>query len=75
MPPLLGFNRTIPLAEATVHLVVRETGDPLLATRSIGDGATLAFMSDPAPHWGCNLVQWEQYNEFWSGALDYLMAL
>ena len=26
-----------------------------------GSGATLAYMSDPAPHWGVNFVQWDQY--------------
>ena len=75
MPPLLGYNRTMPHPDATVHAVVRETGDPLLATRSIGEGATLAFASDPAPHWGCNLVQWDSYDMFWSAALDYLLDL
>lgn len=75
MPPLLGYNRTIPLPDAEIHATVRETGDPLLATRSVGKGATLAFTSDPAPHWGCNLVQWDSYNTFWSAALDYLLDL
>ncbi|MCP3994573.1 MAG: hypothetical protein GY722_05840 [bacterium] len=75
MPPLLGYNRTIPLPDSSVHAVVRETGDPLLATRSVGEGATLAFTSDPAPHWGCNLVQWDSYGAFWSSALDYLLDL
>jgi hypothetical protein len=28
------------------------TGDPLLAVRRLGRGRVLAFVSDPAPHWG-----------------------
>ncbi|MDX2345171.1 MAG: glutamine amidotransferase [Acidimicrobiia bacterium] len=75
MPPLLGYNRVMPREDATVHVTVRETGDPLLATMQHGSGATLAFTSDPAPHWGCNLVQWEQYQSFWVEALDYLLGL
>ena len=75
MPPLLGYNRTEPRIETTVHALVRETGDPLLATMVVEDGATLAFMSDPAPHWECNLVQWDRYDEFWSRAVDYLIDL
>ncbi len=75
MPPLLGYNRTSLRQEAEAHATIAETGDPLLATMRIGDGATLAFMSDPAPHWGCNLVQWDRYDAFWSGALGYLLSL
>lgn len=75
MPPLLGYNRTFARDEAVVHVSVAETGDPLLATMQHGDGATLAFTSDPAPHWGCNLVQWNQYQGFWVKALDHLLGL
>lgn len=75
MPPLLGYNRTVPREGATVHMTIKESGDPLLATMAPGNGATLAFMSDPAPHWGCNFVQWDQYQAFWSGALDHLLAI
>jgi uncharacterized membrane protein len=70
----LEIDRTLPRDGAIVHAVVAETGDPLLATMSHGDGATLAFMSDPAPHWGCNFVQWDQYDAFWLGALEYLLG-
>jgi uncharacterized membrane protein len=72
-PPLLGYNRTLRRDDATVHAEVAETGDPLLATRRHGEGAALAFMSDPAPHWGCNFVQWDRYQAFWAGCVDYLM--
>ncbi len=75
MPPLLGYNRTLPRDGATVHVVVAETDDPLLATMAYGSGATLAFMSDPAPHWGCNFVQWDQYQAFWVGALAHLLSI
>jgi uncharacterized membrane protein len=74
MPPLLGYNRTLPRDGATVHAVVAETGDPLVATMSHGDGATLAFTSDPAPHWGCNFVQWDLYDAFWVSALEHLLS-
>ncbi len=73
MPPLLGYNRTVPRDGATVHAVVAETGDPLLATMRFGAGATLAFMSDPAPHWGCNFVRWDDYDAFWLAALENLL--
>lgn len=71
-PPILGYNRTVVRDDATLHAVVAETGDPLLATRRHGEGMTLAYMSDPAPHWGCNFVQWNLYDAFWSGCVDYV---
>jgi len=45
------------------------------ATQRDGAGATFAYMSDPAPHWGVNSVQWDQYQKFWVGALEHLLAL
>ncbi|RLE00676.1 MAG: hypothetical protein DRJ11_11260, partial [Candidatus Aminicenantes bacterium] len=61
------------IPEGEILLQVRETGDPLLALRQIGQGRTLAYTSDPAPHWGCNFVFWEKYNDFWLKCLNYLL--
>jgi uncharacterized membrane protein len=74
-PPILGYNRTIPREDATVGVAVEETGDPLVVTRIHGDGAVLAYTSDPAPHWGCNLIQWDEYSRFWVESLEYLLAM
>jgi uncharacterized membrane protein len=74
-PPILGYNRTIPREDSTVHIEVCETGDPLIVTRRHGGGATLAYTSDPAPHWGVNFVQWEQYQTLWARALEHLLHL
>jgi uncharacterized membrane protein len=74
MPPLLGYNKTIPKKEGRILLKVKETGDPLLAVRDFGQGRVLAYTSDPAPHWGCNFVYWEEYNHFWLECLDYVLA-
>ena len=73
IPPILGYNETIPLEESTVLLNVRETGHPLLLTRTVGKGKVLAYTSDPAPHWGANFVFWEHYNAFWLRCLEVLM--
>lgn len=72
-PPLLGYNQVTPVTGCKVRLSVRETGDPLLVTGQSGRGRTLAYMSDPAPHWGCNFVYWEDYNKFWIRCADYLL--
>lgn len=75
MPPILGYNKTLPSDKGEILLSVKETGDPLLAVRREGKGRTLAYMSDPAPHWGCNFVFWDSYNDFWLQCLSYLLGV
>ncbi len=72
-PPLLGYNQVIPKENCEIVLNIKETGDPLLATGEFGKGRTLAFMSDAAPHWGCNFVYWKHYNDFWLKCVDKLL--
>jgi len=64
-PPILGYNQTLSIDHGTVLMEVKETGDPLLAIRQTGRGMTLAYTSDPAPHWGCNFIYWKEYQRFW----------
>jgi uncharacterized membrane protein len=73
MPPILGYNKTIPLPGCRVLAEVRETGDPLVAIRKFGGGRVLAYTSDPAPHWGCNFVFWDYYADFWLRCLELVM--
>ncbi|MFC1544639.1 glutamine amidotransferase [Gemmatimonadota bacterium] len=73
-PPILGYNKTTPNPDGQIYLKVSQTGDPLLAVRSFGKGTVLAYMSDPAPHWGCNFVFWEHYDKFWLACLDLIDA-
>ncbi len=72
-PPILGYNKVLSREGCDVLLKVRETGDPLVATGKFGSGKTLAFMSDPAPHWGCNFIYWDQYAEFWLECLNLIL--
>jgi uncharacterized membrane protein len=65
MPPILGYNRTLPHAGCRILAEVGETGDPLLVVRDYGKGRVLAYTSDPAPHWGCNFVFGDRYADFW----------
>ncbi len=74
MPPILGYNIVKPRDGCEVVAVWKETGDPMLSVGRFGEGRVLAYTSDPAPHWGCNFVYWDQYNAFWTTALDWLMA-
>ena len=74
LPPLLGYNKTLPVKAGRVLVKVKETGDPLVAVRTFGRGRVLAFTSDPAPHWGCNFVYWEHYGAFWRRCLDHVLG-
>jgi uncharacterized membrane protein len=72
-PPILGYNQVLPREHCPTLLAVKETGDPLVTTGTFGAGKTLAYMSDPAPHWGCNFVFWEQYAGFWLRCLEWVL--
>ncbi len=73
-PPILGYNQVAPRPDCPVLLTVAQTGDPLVTVGRFGRGQTLAYMSDPAPHWGCNFVFWPQYAPFWLACLHYLLG-
>ncbi|HFE66195.1 MAG TPA: hypothetical protein ENJ93_02945 [Chloroflexi bacterium] len=72
-PPILGYNKVRPRSGCDVLLTVKETGDPLVAAGSFGQGQVLAYMSDPAPHWGCNFIYWSEYAAFWLACLDTIL--
>jgi uncharacterized membrane protein len=73
-PPLLGYNQVRLKPGCEPLLSIAETGDPLLVTRREGRGTVLCYTSDPAPHWGCNLVFWPRYAEFWLRCLDLVLT-
>lgn len=71
---ILGYNQVKPRAGANVIAQWQGTTDPLLATMTIGKGRSVAYTSNPAPHWGCNFVFWENYNKFWLNVADWLVG-
>jgi len=74
MPLVLGYNIVTPREGCPVLARWEPDGDPLLAGGQFGKGRVLAYTSDPAPHWGCNFVYWEHYNQFWLNACDWLLG-
>lgn len=74
MPPLLGYNKTVPKEDVEILITIQETGDPLAALGRFGKGRVFAFTSDPAPHWGCNFVFWKKYAAFWLRSLDLVLG-
>jgi uncharacterized membrane protein len=73
IPPILGYNRVRPRAGCEVVARWRGQGDPALAVGQFGRGRVLAYTSDPAPHWACNLVYWNQYAQLWLNACQWLL--
>jgi uncharacterized membrane protein len=73
LPPILGYNIVRERAGCPVVARWSPTGDPMVAVGQFGKGKTLAYMSDPAPHWGCNFVYWDGYAQFWLNACRWLL--
>jgi uncharacterized membrane protein len=74
MPPILGYNIVRPRPECEVIAAWAGTADPMFAAGRFGKGRSLAYTSDPAPHWGCNFVYWDQYAKLWTNAVDWLVG-
>ena len=69
-PPLLGYNRLIAKPEATT--VARAGDDPLLVVGPAGEGRSVAFASDLAPHWAPpEFVGWPHYQRLWASILGW----
>ena len=70
-PELLGYNRIAARDDAQVLLT--HDGDPVLLTREVGSGRTLAWASDIGPHW-CpeDFLAWNGYARLWSQAFAWL---
>ena len=74
MPPILGFNQVKPKAGCEVIATWKGGQSPAIAVGQFGKGRVLAYTSDPAPHWGCNFVFWDDYATLWTNACDWLTA-
>lgn len=69
-PTLYGYNRVGGLA-ADARLLATVDGEPLLATREVGDGRVVAYTSDPGVMWGLDLIEWADYADLWGQALRW----
>jgi uncharacterized membrane protein len=72
VPPVLGYNIVRPRAGCEVLATWKGTDHPAIAVGQFGKGRVLAYTSDPAPHWGCNFVFWQDYARLWTNACDWL---
>ena len=69
-PLFLGYNRV--KLKKGAKLLAKLNDDPFIAIWEFGDGRSMAFTSDLAPHWGTAFVNWEYYGKFWYQALKWL---
>ena len=70
-PSVLGYNELILKPDADLILSVGE--HPMLATRTVGQGRTLAWASDIGPHW-CPppFLSWPGYGQLWRNVIEWL---
>lgn len=74
MPLILGYNLVEPREGCPVLARWQGENDPLLAVGRFGSGRALAYTSDPSPHWACNFVCWEKYNQFWLNCVELVLG-
>ncbi len=70
-PKFLGYNSLEEDEDSNVLARIGED-EPFISLRSYGEGKTMAFASDLAPHWGTDFVDWEYYPKFWLNSLKWL---
>ncbi len=72
-PLLLGYNEVVARSGSTV--VARCGADPLLVVGAVGQGRSVAFTSDLAPHWAPpEFMSWEHYRGLWAAVLTWAGA-
>jgi len=70
LPPVYGYNETGPVeSEGELHATVDD--DPLIVTGDYDEGRTFVYTSDPGIKWGLDHVEWDDYRQFWVGALEW----
>jgi uncharacterized membrane protein len=67
-PNLLGLVETRSRDNTVLHLSVQEGEKefPLLASRAVGQGKTIAFTSDASGRWNQLWQNWERFYDFWT---------
>lgn len=75
-PPLDGYVRTQPKADAVVALEYRgkDRSDPVLAHWHHGMGKVAAFTSGWWPHWATKWQDWPALGQFCKQAVDWVMS-
>ena len=72
-PAFLGYNKLKIKDQAKLLATVGD--DVFIALGEYGQGKTMAFASDLAPHWGCDFVKWQYYSLFWYQSIQWLAGM
>jgi uncharacterized membrane protein len=67
---LLGYNRLKLKKDAT--LLANHHENPIVAVWEYGNGRSMVFASDCAPHWVGNFHEWKYFSQFWTQAVKWL---
>jgi uncharacterized membrane protein len=68
--PILGYNKLI--AKPDAEVVVNYQNDPILSLRRTGNGSTVAWASDCAPHWlPVEFCEWQYNKLLWQRVLAW----
>jgi uncharacterized membrane protein len=70
IPPFLGYQRLKIKEGATLLAKIKE--DPFIVVWEYHQARTMAFASDPCPHWGVAFKDWQYYPKFWIQAIEWL---
>jgi uncharacterized membrane protein len=70
LPKVYGYNEVAGLRDGATELATVD-GNPLLAVSEYGDGRVFVYTSDPGIKWGYGMVEWDDYDEFWLGAVEW----
>ena len=73
-PIFNGYNRVEVKKGAEVLATFKETGDPFIVVSDFGEGRSLAFTSDIAPHWGAGFLEWKPWEQFLDQMLSWLAS-
>jgi uncharacterized membrane protein len=70
-PIILGYNKVI--AKDNSDVLVTVQSEPLVVIGQAGQGRTMAFTTDCAPHWAPpEFLEWSGYSKFWNQAVHWL---
>jgi len=72
LPPLYGYNGTLPKQTATLALVDAD-GSPVLAQWQYGLGRTVAWTSDVQGHWARDWVNWPEFPRFAAQLIGWVL--
>lgn len=71
-PYILGYNKT--RAKEGSEVIIEYEDDPIIALGRYGEGRTVAYTTDCAPHWAPpQMYEWKYYGILWDRIFQWLV--